>query len=391
MKKIKVFTMIFVSMCTMMIPFSSKGEMVDAVQSPSVTYQAHVQNIGWQNYVKDGELAGTVGRGLRVESFRMNLLNLPVAGDINYATHIENEGWHAPSKNNEISGTVGQALRMEAIRINLTGEIEKQYDVYYRTHVQNYGWLGWSKNGEEAGSEGYGLRMESIEVRLVKKGDFAPGTGNGFIMKPKSPSVNYQAHVQNIGWQSYVKNGAVAGTFGRGLRVESFRMNLTNLPVAGDISYSTHIQNIGWQSPRTSDQISGTTGQSLRMEAMRIYLTGEIENQYDIYYRTHVQNVGWLGWAKNGENAGTEGRSLRMEAIEIRLVKKGELAPRTGNAFLEKPAPIVVPTPSKPKEYYNSCVEMRKVHPQGAVKGDPWYNPVLDRDSDGRACENNSN
>ncbi|MGL4662909.1 MAG: CAP domain-containing protein, partial [Culicoidibacterales bacterium] len=205
----------------------------------SVNYRAHVQNVGWQDYVKDGALAGTSGRGLRVESFRMKLSNLPVPGDISYATHIQNIGWQEARTNDQISGTTGQSLRMEAMRINLTGEIAKQYDVYYRTHIENFGWLGWSKNGENAGSEGRGLRMEAIEVRLVKKGDTSIKTGNGFVGKPNNPSVNYSAHVQNIGWQNYVNDGQVAGTFGRGLRVESFRMNLSNLPVSGDISYAT--------------------------------------------------------------------------------------------------------------------------------------------------------
>lgn len=43
--------------------------------------------------------------------------------------------------------------------------------------------------------------------------------------------------------------------------------------------------------------------------------------------------------------------------------------------------------PAAPKEHYTSCKEMRKVHPNGAKKGDAWYNPALDRDGDGYACE----
>ncbi|MGL4662893.1 MAG: phage tail tip lysozyme, partial [Culicoidibacterales bacterium] len=214
-------------------------QQIEKTNIPSISYQAHVQSIGWQDCVKDGVLAGTAGRGLRIESFRMKVSNLPVSGDINYATHVQNIGWQAPRSSNQISGTTGQSLRMEAMHINLTGELEKQYDVYYRTHIENFGWLGWSKNGENAGSEGRGLRMEAIEVRLVKKGDTSIKTGNGFVGKPNNPSVNYSAHVQNIGWQNYVNDGQVAGTFGRGLRVESFRMNLSNLPVSGDISYAT--------------------------------------------------------------------------------------------------------------------------------------------------------
>lgn len=148
------------------------------------------------------------------------------------------------------------------------------------------------------------------------------------------PTVNYQSHVQNLGWQSYVRDGAVTGTFGRALRVESFRMYLSNLPVAGGISYTTHVQNIGWQAPRINNQISGTTGRSLRIEAMSISLTGQIAKQYDVYYRTYIQNFGWLGWANNGQSAGSEGKALRMEAIEIKLVKKGATAPPLGNEFV---------------------------------------------------------
>ncbi|WP_160679947.1 hypothetical protein [Clostridium sp. C8-1-8] len=32
-----------------------------------VRYKAHVESIGWQNYVSEGQIAGTTGQGLRVE------------------------------------------------------------------------------------------------------------------------------------------------------------------------------------------------------------------------------------------------------------------------------------------------------------------------------------
>lgn len=326
MKKLKRFVIIFL-MTFLSVSCLCQTRIVSAEQKPSVNYSAHVQNIGWQPYVSDGVLAGTSGQGLQIESFRMNLSNLPVQGDISYATHIQNIGWQAPRVSNQISGTTGQALRIEAIRINLIGEIAKQYDVYYRTYVQNVGWMNWMKNGEDAGTTKRGFRMEAIEIKLVKKESIGP---NG-------PSVNYQSHIQNIGWQSYVSNGMLSGTSGLNLQIESFRMNLSNLPVPGDISYSVHVQNIGWQAPRTSNQISGTVGQSLRVEAIRINLTGEIAKQYDVYYRTQVQNFGWLGWAKNGEDAGSEGNFLRMEAVEIQLVKKGETTVKQkANSFVRK-------------------------------------------------------
>ena len=38
-----------------------------------VVYRAHVQNIGWQDWVSNGEKAGTSGQSLRVESVQIRL------------------------------------------------------------------------------------------------------------------------------------------------------------------------------------------------------------------------------------------------------------------------------------------------------------------------------
>lgn len=152
----------------------------------------------------------------------------------------------------------------------------------------------------------------------------------------KVPSVNYQSYVQNQGWQSYVKDGALSGTAGKSLRLEALRINLSNLPVSGGISYTTQVQHYGWQAPVSNNQIGGTTGKSFRLEGIKIVLTGEIAKQYDVYYRLQIQKYGWLGWAKNGARAGSEGNSLRVEGITIKLVKKGTAGPKVGQAFVLK-------------------------------------------------------
>ena len=112
---------------------------------------------------------------------------------------------------------------------------------------------------------------------------------------------------------------------------------MSNPSIAGNIEYSTHVQDIGWQTSVKNGKIAGTTGESKRVEAIKIKLSGEIAKQCDVYYRVHVQDYGWLGWAKNNEPAGTEGLSKRVEAIEIRVVTKGESAPETEErSFIKK-------------------------------------------------------
>ena len=149
-----------------------------------ITYQTHIQDIGWQGNVKDGQTSGTSGRSLRLEGIKINLENQQYDGNIEYATHVQNIGWQNYVKNGTMSGTSGKSLRLEAIRIRLTGTMAQKYDVYYRVHCQNFGWMGWAKNGESAGSAGYSYRLEAIQICLVKKGETAPGSStNCFVSK----------------------------------------------------------------------------------------------------------------------------------------------------------------------------------------------------------------
>ena len=134
-------------------------------------YNAHVQNIGWQRAVNNGEIIGTVGQGLRMEALKVELYKPLYSGNITYSAHVQNIGWQSFKKNGELAGTTGMGLRMEAVKINLTGEMKEHYDIYYRAHVQNFGWLDWTKNGEEAGTTGMGYELEAIQIKIVLKSD----------------------------------------------------------------------------------------------------------------------------------------------------------------------------------------------------------------------------
>ena len=145
------------------------------VKVPSISYQTHVQSIGWQNYRNDGQESGTTGLAKRLEGIRINLSNLPYSGGVTYRTHVEKYGWMSWRNDNALSGTTGESKRLEAIEIQLNGEMAKHFDIYYRVHAENFGWMDWAKNGEAAGTAGYAYRLEGIQIKLVKKDDPAPG------------------------------------------------------------------------------------------------------------------------------------------------------------------------------------------------------------------------
>lgn len=315
---------------------SEETKVIVQPLNPSVKYKTHVQDYGWQEFVKDGELAGTEGEGKRLEAIQIELENKPYTGGITYTTHVQDYGWLKEVSDGVMSGTSGKAKRLEAIKMNLTGEMAEHYDIYYRVHVQDYGWLDWAKNGKSAGTAGRAKRLESIEIVLVEKGGQAPGSTAKPYLEP-IPSIVYTTHVQDYGWLTSVKDGAMSGTSGKAKRLEGIKISLQNSPYSGSIEYTTHVQDYGWLKRVTNGAMSGTTGESKRLEAIQINLNGEIAEHYDIYYRVHIQDYGWLGWAKNGIRAGSEGLARRLEAIEIKLVEKGQgETVNPNNAFIHK-------------------------------------------------------
>jgi uncharacterized protein YjdB len=70
--------------------------------------------------MRDDQLSGTVGRALRLETLQIKLTGqLATQYDVYYQSQIENIGWQDWKKNGETSGTVGRALRLEGIKILL--------------------------------------------------------------------------------------------------------------------------------------------------------------------------------------------------------------------------------------------------------------------------------
>ena len=181
----------------------------NSTSKSKIGYETHVESIGWQETVFDGNTAGTSGKGLRMEAIKVNLHEPEYEGDIEYKAYVENLGWQDYVKNGEVAGTSGKSLRMEAIKLRLTGEIAEHYDIYYRVHVQMFGWLDWTKNDETAGTTGYSYRLEAIEIKLVDKNssDFFK-TDCPF----KKVRIVYETHVESIGWQETVFDGNAAGT-----------------------------------------------------------------------------------------------------------------------------------------------------------------------------------
>lgn len=145
----------------------------------NVWYKAHVQDIGWQNTVVNGDTAGTTGRALKIEALQIDVSD-SASFSIEYNAYVNTIGWVGVQKDGQTIGTTGRNLPMYGICIAIKDKNTKQdsanYDIYYRVHVRDIGWESWTKNGNLAGDTANGKPIEAIEIQIRPKGE-GPITG----------------------------------------------------------------------------------------------------------------------------------------------------------------------------------------------------------------------
>ena len=308
---------------------SSDGADVDYAfkkKPMSLSYRAHVSNVGWQGAVTDGATAGTTGRGLAIEDLKVSLDSSDYSDGsaVQIDAHVSGigwQGWDTPSASE--GGTTGQGRAVEAVRLRLTGSIANDYDVYYRVHASNIGWMAWAKDGEEAGTTGMSCSLEAVQIKLIKKGTSHPDTTGYSHLE--IPTVAYSSQVKGA-WLDPVSAGEVSGTTGKGVPITGFSAKTTSF-VAGEINYQLHLSNVGWASGKSNGEQLSSDTESNSVEAIKISLSGDLATYFDVWYRVHVDNVGWLGWTKNGSVAGSTGYGTHVQAVQVMITRKGAAAP----------------------------------------------------------------
>jgi hypothetical protein len=246
-----------------------------ASSNPDVMYCTHVQNVGWQDPVKNGEMSGTSGQGLRLEGIEIKLNANGYDLGVTYQTHIQNIGWEADvgrgwKSNGDTSGTSGQSLRLEGIQINLTGSDADQFDIYYRVHAQNVGWLNWAKNGESAGTQGFGYRLEGIYIEILPKGAAAPGDTAvpfigaysliesqvlGLVNQVRAQNnLNYVTSTPELHWVAQVRAKEISETFSH---TRPDQRDCFSLLEDANITYVTAGENIAGGYPNPWEVVNG--------------------------------------------------------------------------------------------------------------------------------------
>lgn len=141
-----------------------------------VSYDGYIENSGWQEAKTDGETSGTVGQSLKYQATTIQLTNVPTDSNdplsgikIKYQTHVSNIGWQDWVYDGTVAGVTDSDNQIEAIRIQLEGA-PAGYQVWYQAHVQDSGWMDPVKGGEMAGTTGLAKRLEALRIFIIKPG-----------------------------------------------------------------------------------------------------------------------------------------------------------------------------------------------------------------------------
>ena len=174
-------------------------------------YQVHSSNIGWQNWVKQGNYAGDGNNEIQAIDFRL------VADDtvkveypqIYYRGHIADKGWLSYVPDSQIAGTVGQGIFLQALQFGMDGE--DNYNLSGKVYVDGIGWKEYTniKSDTVLGTTGQNKAIKAVNFKFS---DFL-----GYKLQ-------YRVHLSNKGWQNWVDEGTDAGDKTNNIEAIKFRL-----------------------------------------------------------------------------------------------------------------------------------------------------------------------
>jgi hypothetical protein len=153
-------------------PYNEKMSQLDGNVQPfnnaGLYYCAHVQDIGWREWIHDGMIAGSTGAGKRLEALKIDCSKVKGL-HIDVKAHIQDEGWklYKDVKPDDVIGTTGKKRRIEALEIQFADNNEYKGDLRYQVHLSKYGWTGTVKEGFTAGTVGIKTAIEAIKIWAV--------------------------------------------------------------------------------------------------------------------------------------------------------------------------------------------------------------------------------
>ena len=213
-----------------------------------IQMQSYIQDEGWSRIVHNDEVCGDSTQTKKIQAIRLKLIEIK-GYHIFYRVCFEHGEWSHWKRDNEVAGDIQDSHYIVSLEIRLVLE---EPHLSYRAYIRNLGWSEIVGDNQIVGSESEGLRIEAL---------WAHYSGPGIIC--------FQGYSEDLGWLPEVENDMVCGTVGKGLRLQAFRMTLHDFDNY-HIYYCIYLKGMGWQSWVKDGEIAGLEDQVCSIEAIRI-------------------------------------------------------------------------------------------------------------------------
>jgi len=169
-------------------------------------------------------------------------------------------------------------------------------EIHYQTYRKELGWGSWVKDGATSGTLNSANAITGLRVKVFEVG------------------VEYQSHLNGLRTRVFANNEVL----GVG-NLETLSLRLQNPLPGGKIVYRAHLKDLNWTNWVNNGSILGVLGSGKWIEAIEIYL----ENMpgYQVEYQVRTRGSEWSAVAYNGSLAGTTGLGLPIDAYRVRIVK----------------------------------------------------------------------
>ncbi|MFD0587223.1 RICIN domain-containing protein [Paenibacillus sp. GCM10027627] len=136
---------------------------ISVLTLPRLSYIAHFDNTGWVGPFYDGDTAYSGSNYLQAITFQVeDTFILPPGTQLQYRAYVQGIGWQSWVSEGEMAGTVGQHRRLEALEMRLLNAPNHQ--IRYRSFVQVDGHQDWKQNGETSGTTGQNKKIYNFQA-----------------------------------------------------------------------------------------------------------------------------------------------------------------------------------------------------------------------------------
>ncbi len=163
---------------------------IEKLTKPTIAYSTHLSGTGWIQLVKEGQISGIQGQNKKIEAIQIQRVDS--SENIVCAVYVKGLGWTDWKSNKEFAGTVGKGLPIQSFKVKFSTP-EKNYRISYRAFHSELSWSSWHCDGEETNTFHYPA-LEAIQIKI----DEIQDEFQSCQLQLEQVAINHKNQIDNI-------------------------------------------------------------------------------------------------------------------------------------------------------------------------------------------------